>query len=59
MLAFHRQIAVDRSTSLGLVLKMESSLAYKQAKEDLIRQVLFWLALFGACLLYTSDAADE
>jgi|GEM_PF-1121719 len=48
VLAFHRQIAVDRSTSLGLVLKMESSLAYKQAKEDLIRQVLFWLALFGA-----------
>jgi len=48
VLAFHRQIAVDRSTSLGLVLKVESSLAYKQAKEDLTREVILWLALFGA-----------
>lgn len=47
VLAFHRQIAVDRNTALGLVLKVESSLAYKQVKKDLSRQVVLWAALFG------------
>ena len=46
ILAYHRQIKIDRSIALALVLKTDRSLALKPAWNDLYRQCLLW-----ACLL--------
>jgi signal transduction histidine kinase/ligand-binding sensor protein/CheY-like chemotaxis protein len=45
VLAFHRKINVDRGTSLGLVLKIDTAIAFKPLKEDLIQQTFLWLSL--------------
>jgi len=55
VLAYHRQIRIDRGIALALVLKMDRSLALKPAWSDLYRQFVLWacmlIAGIGLCVL--------
>lgn len=51
VLSFHRQIKIDRGTSLGLVLKLDSATALKPVHDGLKRQILLWLALLGGAVI--------
>ncbi|MEI8173889.1 MAG: histidine kinase dimerization/phosphoacceptor domain -containing protein [Deltaproteobacteria bacterium] len=54
VLAFHRQVRIDRGIALALVLKVDRMVALKPARADFSRQIILWLFLFiigiGLCI---------
>jgi len=55
VLAFHRQVKLDREIAWGLALKMDRNLALQPAWAGLFRQLIFWFGLLvvgiAACIL--------